>query len=197
MWDEKYNVENYIYGIEPNDFLKENITVLPKGEVLCLAEGEGRNAVFLAKNGYQVTAVDSSSVGLEKAKRLADENGVSIEFIHCDLSLYDLGEHKWDGIVSIFCHVPEEIRKMLHKGIVKGLKQSGILLLEAYTPAQLEYETGGPPTTDLMYSEKILREELAGISFSRLVEIERKIVEGSYHTGLGAVVQAIGSPIDI
>lgn len=197
MWDEKYNVEDYIYGIEPNDFLREHFTALPKGDVLCLAEGEGRNAVFLAKNGYNVTAVDSSSVGLEKAKRLANENSVSIEFNHSDLSLYDLGENRWDGIVSIFCHVPEEIRKMLHKRIVKSLKPSGVLLLEAYTPAQLKHGTGGPPTTDMMFSEILLREELEGIEFSRLIELEREIVEGSYHSGLGAVVQAIGSPSEI
>ena len=103
MWDERYSSEAYAYGKNPNQFLEENYKVIPKGKVLSLAEGEGRNAVFLAKQGYIVTAVDSSQIGLEKARKLAEENEVSIELINADLADFDLGDHEWDGIVSIFC----------------------------------------------------------------------------------------------
>lgn len=194
MWDEKYRAEEYVYGTEPNGFLKENFALIPQGNVLCLAEGEGRNAVFLAQQGYRVTAVDASFVGLEKAKKLADENNVSIELIHADLETYDLGEKKWDGIVSIFCHIPDLIRKKVHQNVVKGLKNTGVLLLEAYTPDQLKHKTGGPPTEEMMMSKKILEKELAGLKFRHLLELEREIMEGSHHFGIGAVVQAIGSP---
>jgi len=192
-WDDRYDTEGFIYGTKPNEFLKNNYANIPMGSVLCLAEGEGRNAVFLAKQGYRVTAVDNSSVGLKKAKKLAQDNAVSVEFIHCDLATFDLGVMKWDGIVSIFCHVPELIRKELHKQIPKGLKEAGVLLLEAYTPRQLPLGTGGPPSEDLMMSAKLLSDELKDIKYSHLCELERDVTEGTYHSGLGAVVQAIGT----
>lgn len=196
MWDERYSAKHYIYGTSPNDFLRENVASIPKGKVLCLAEGEGRNAVFLAKQGYSVTAVDASIIGLEKARKLAEDNNVNIEFIHANLEEFDIGVDKWEGIVSIFCHLPEDIRKKLHKKIVAGLKVNGVLLLEAYTPDQLKHGTGGPPSEDLMMSETILTQELAGLKFSHLAEIEREIIEGTHHSGIGAVVQVIGSNQD-
>lgn len=195
MWDERYATEEYVYGAEPNDFLKINIDAIPKGRVLSLAEGEGRNAVFLAKQGYSVTAVDSSSVGLDKAKKLAKENGVNIEFIYSDLAEYDVGQSQWDGIISIFCPLPPSLRKPLHKKVVRGLKQNGVFLLEAYTPKQLEYGTGGGNSVELMQSLDSLSSELKGISFKHLLELERQVIEGVYHTGIAAVVQAIGIKI--
>ncbi|ESS72979.1 methyltransferase type 11 [Methyloglobulus morosus KoM1] len=193
MWDERYSAEEYVYGTTPNKFLEENVNFIPKGKVLSLAEGEGRNAVFLAKQGYSVTAVDASRVGLEKARKLAEDNGVVIEFIYADLEEYDIGENRWDGIVSIFCPVPSVLRKELHKKVVAGLKQNGVLLLEAYTPNQLKYGTGGGGSEDSMMSKESLSLELADLKFSHLIELERDVVEGVYHTELGAVVQAIAS----
>ncbi len=191
MWDERYSAEEYAYGTNPNKFLEANVSSIPKGKVLSLAEGEGRNAVFLAKQGYSVTAVDSSLVGLNKARKLAEENGVIVEFIHSDLAEYDLGENKWDGIVSIFCPLPSSIRKQLHKKVEAALKRNGVFLLEAYTPAQLKYGTGGGNSVDVMQSKESLSLELAGLKFKHLIELERDVVEGIYHTGIGAVVQAI------
>jgi 2-polyprenyl-3-methyl-5-hydroxy-6-metoxy-1,4-benzoquinol methylase len=191
MWDEKYSAPDYIYGTKPNEFLSQNFNLLPKGNILCLAEGEGRNAVFLAKQGYSVTAVDGSAIGLKKAQRLADDNNVSIEFIHADLADYELGEEKWDGIVSIFCHLPVNIRQTLHQKVVTSLKQNGVMLLEAYTPEQLKHGTGGPPTADLTMTTAQLTEELKGLQFSLIQELEREVVEGTHHTGTGAVIQVI------
>ena len=191
MWDERYGTEEYAYGKTPNKFLEENYHVIPKGKVLSLAEGEGRNAVFLAKQGYSVTAVDASQVGLNKAKKLADENGVSLEFIHADLAEFVIGENEWEGIVSIFCPLPSARRKELHKKVVAGLKPHGVFLVEAYTPDQLKYGTGGGSSADSMTSKESLLRELQGLKFIHLIELERNVVEGTYHTGLGAVVQAI------
>ncbi|MEI6228122.1 MAG: class I SAM-dependent methyltransferase [Methylophilaceae bacterium] len=193
MWDERYSAEAYAYGKNPNQFLEENYKVIPKGKVLSLAEGEGRNAVFLAKQGYIVTAVDSSQIGLEKARKLAEENEVSIELINADLADFDLGDHEWDGIVSIFCPLPSALRKKLHKKVVAGLKTNGVYLIEAYTPEQLKHDTGGGKSVDLMCTKESLSHELIGLKFKHLIELERDIVEGIYHTGVGAVVQAIAS----
>lgn len=193
MWDERYSAEEYAYGTTPNEFLVEKVSCIPKGKVLSLAEGEGRNAVFLAKQGYAVTAVDASLVGLNKARKLAEENDVVVEFIHADLADYDLGENKWDGIVSIFCPLPSALRKELYKRVITGLKRNGVFLLEAYTPDQLKHGTGGGSSADVMQSEQSLRFELAGLKFEHLTELERDVIEGVFHTGIGSVVQAIAA----
>ena len=193
MWDERYSAEGYAYGTTPNTFLEENFNCIPKGKILSLAEGEGRNAIFLAKQGYSVTAVDASLVGLNKGRKLAKENEVVVEFIHADLAAYDLGENKWDGIVSIFCPLPSSLRKDLYKKVIAGLKRNGVFLLEAYTPDQLKHGTGGGNSVDLMQSKESLSRELDGLKFKHLIELERSVIEGRYHTGIGAVVQAIAS----
>jgi len=193
MWDERYSSEEYAYGTEPNEFLEANFNSIPKGKVLSLAEGEGRNAVFLAKQGYDVTAVDASVVGLDKARKLAEANGVVVEFIQADLADYDLGENKWDGIVSIFCPLPSALRKQLYRKVEAALKPNGVFLLEAYTPEQLKHGTGGGNSADVMQTRESLRLELPGLKFKHLVELERDVIEGIYHTGIGAVVQAIAT----
>lgn len=193
MWDQRYSAEHYVYGTEPNQFLEQHVDKLPKGEVLCLAEGEGRNAVFLARRGYRVTAVDASAVGLAKAERLAEKHGVRIETVHADLADYALGDERWEGIVSIFAHVPPPIRTRLHAQMSQGLKPGGVLLLEAYTPAQIGRGTGGPGAPEMMMSAAQLREELAGMDFQHLQELERDVIEGTFHTGRAAVVQLIAA----
>jgi len=195
MWDERYSKKEYVYGKTPNEFLKANVESIPKGRVLSLAEGEGRNAVYLAKQGYRVTAVDASLVGIEKGRRLAKENEVEVEFIHADLVNYDLENCQWDAIISIFCPLPSLVRRTLYKKVESGLKAHGVFLLEAYTPDQLKHGTGGGNSIDVMQTKHSLSCELPGLSFQHLVELERNVVEGIYHTGIGAVVQAIAQKI--
>jgi SAM-dependent methyltransferase len=190
-WDDRYDTDEFVYGTEPNDFLRDHAGRLPPGRVLCLAEGEGRNAVWLASRGHEVTAVDASAVGLAKARRLADAAGVVVDFVHADLAEYDLGRGRWDGVVSIFCHLPPPLRRRVHAKVVAGLRPGGVLLLEGYTAKQLELKTGGPPAPELMHAAEDLRRDLAGLEFDRLEELERDVVEGSLHRGRGAVVQAI------
>lgn len=193
MWDERYNTEDYAYGTSPNEFLKENFREIPMGRVLSLAEGEGRNAVFLAQQGYTVTAVDGSAVGIEKARKLAAASGVEVSWVHADLGDYDLGDNAWDGIVSIFFPAPSELRRDLYRRVLRALKPNGVFLLEAYTPAQLSRGTGGGSSEDAMQTAASLRLELQGLSFRHLLELERTVIEGTYHTGMGCVVQAIAS----
>ncbi|MCW8983617.1 MAG: class I SAM-dependent methyltransferase [Gammaproteobacteria bacterium] len=191
MWDERYSGHEYAYGKEPNDFLVKMQHYIPAGRVLCLAEGEGRNAVYLAKLGYEVTAVDSSTVGIDKTQRLADENGVIVKSIIADLAEFDIGERQWEGIVSIFGHLPPPIRRKVHRDVVKGLKPGGYLILEAYTPEQLNYKTGGPPVAEMMMSLEGLEAELDGLIFVHATETVRPIHEGEFHHGEGAVVDIV------
>ncbi|MEY4615246.1 MAG: hypothetical protein RJB66_206 [Pseudomonadota bacterium] len=189
-WNDRYRRPDYYYGIEPNTFLAEHSQLfIKKGKILCLAEGEGRNAVHLAKMGFEVTAVDFSEVGLEKLKDLAKQNSVEIETICADLENYDIGHNKWDGIVSIWCHLPKNIRSTLHEKVKQGLKENGIFLLEAYTPNQLKFKTGGPQDPNLMPTLIELEEELKTLKIELGREVERDIQEGIGHRGLSAVVQ--------
>jgi len=195
MWDERYSESGFAFGTKPNDFLKAEFARIPKGgRVLCLAEGEGRNAVFLAMQGYQITAVDQSSVGLEKAEKLAAEQKVTLSTIVADLADYDLGVNQWDGIVSIFAHVPVALREKLHSQVVGSLKSNGIFILESYTLRHLELEgVGGPPAEkkDFFMSLDKLNDELKGLDFIVGVEKDRPISEGKYHQGQSAVVQVV------
>lgn len=190
MWDKRYSEECYAYGTKPNDFLASQSKKLnPSSNILCLAEGEGRNAVSLAKLGHNVLGVDSSSVGLEKAKNLAESEGVKIDVQVADLKDYDIGIEKWDAVVSIFAHLPPALRKDVHQRVVKGLKKGGVLILEAYTPKQLEYKTGGPPVAEMMMCLDDLMEEFEGLEFEFGIEQEREVIEGKYHTGKAYTVQ--------
>lgn len=195
MWDQRYSEEGFVYGSAPNDFLSSEYSRIPTGgRVLCLAEGEGRNAVFLAKHGYAVTAVDQSSVGLEKAKKLAHENGVEISMVVADLADYDLGHDYWDGIVSISAHVPPDVRLKLHNQVAHSLTKCGVFILEAYTERQLKMDgVGGPPPHNkgLFMSLHELRSELINLDFVIGREVVRNISEGKLHQGESAVVQVV------
>ena len=197
-WDDRYQGDEFVYGTAPNDFLRSQVERIPEGRVLCLAEGEGRNAVFLAEQGFTVTAVDLSSVGLAKARKLATERGVDIDTVVADLSDFRIEPGSWDGIVSIFAHMPPPGRRHLHRQVVAGLRPGGVLVLEAYRPEQLTYGTGGPPTAELMMDLDGLRAELAGLEFELAQETVRDVHEGPLHHGAGAVVQVLarkGNPV--
>ncbi|HEY5716640.1 MAG TPA: class I SAM-dependent methyltransferase [Psychromonas sp.] len=195
MWDQRYNEKGFAYGTEANDFLKsEYFRIAKGGRVLCLAEGEGRNAVFLAMQGYAVTAVDQSEAGILKAKKLALEHGVEISTAVADLADYDLGDEVWDGVVSIFAHVPLLLREKLHAQVVRSLKKGGIFILEAFTEEQLDMKgIGGPPASqrELFMSLDKLRTELEGLEFVSGAELQRTISEGKYHQGESEVVQVV------
>lgn len=190
-WDERYRADEYIFGTEPNAFLVQAAPRLPRGPVLSLAEGEGRNAVYLAEQGYDVTGVDSSAVALAKAQALARERGVSLTTDPADLATYDLGEAAWSAVVSIYCHLPPELRRELHKRIVTSLRPGGVFVLEAYAKAQVNYDSGGPSSPALLLDLAEVQRELSGLQFEHAAELERDVSEGRFHTGWAAVVQVI------
>ena len=195
MWNERYSEAEYIFGTEPNDFLRDEFRKIASGgRVLCLAEGEGRNAVFLAEQGYQVTAMDMSEVGLNKALQLAQDRGVDITIQVADLADYEFGEAQWDGIVSIWAHLPKAVRQHVYAQIAPALKPDGIFIVEAYTAQQLTMDAvGGPPATqqERFGSLAALRTELAQLEEISGIEKQRVISEGKRHQGLSAVVQFV------
>lgn len=192
MWDQRYAAPGYAYGKEPNDFLRQVSDRIPRGRVLCLAEGEGRNAVYLAGLGCSVLALDASAVGLEKARRLAEERQVSIQTRVVDLAEFAIGTESFDAIVAIFCHLPPALRAQVHRQVVQGLRPGGVLVLEGYAQGQLGRGTGGPQSAELLFDLATIQQELSGLQWELAVEKEREVLEGSFHTGLGQMIQLLG-----
>ena len=194
FWERRYAEPAYAYGTEPNGFLVEVADRIPPGPVLCLAEGEGRNAVWLAGRGHAVTAVDASAAGLAKAEALARTRGVRIETIAADLASFTIqpgpGRGSWRS--SPTCRPP--LRRAVHRAAALGLAPGGVFVLEAFTPRQLAFGTGGPQKPELLYTLDELREDLAGLDLEIGREVERDVVEGLYHTGRAAVVQVLARP---
>jgi SAM-dependent methyltransferase len=192
FWDERYAEPGFAYGTEPNDFVRELAAYIPPGPVLCLADGEGRNGVFLAGLGHPVTAVDLSRVGLDKAERLARERNVRLATVCADLENFEIAPASWSGIVSVWVHLPSDLRRRVHAACAAGLVLGGVFLLEAYAPRQLELGTGGPSDPDRFATLAVLRAELAGLEFEVASEVEREIDEGRYHHGRSATLQILG-----
>lgn len=211
QWDERYAADEYVYGTEPNDFLREVARRIPQGPVLLLAEGEGRNAVHLAELGYEVTALDQSAPGLAKAQRLAAQRGVELTTLEADLADYEIEPGAWSGIVAIFMHLPPELRARILGQVGRGLRPGGVFVMEAYTPAQLTHRTGGPPVRELLVTLEELRSELGAeqpavsvqegarptegveqsLTLAHRAELERDIHEGRLHHGRSAVAQVV------
>lgn len=191
-WDERYSGPGYLYGTEPNAFLVQVADRIPRGPVLCLCDGEGRNGVWLAGRKHAVVSVDNSRVGLAKARRLAAERKVPITTVNADLAGFSIPESYFAAVVAIFCHLPPELRARVHRNAIRGLKPGGAFILEAYTPRQLDHGTGGPHTPELLMEPEDIRAELDGLEIELLEEIEREIQEGERHVGKGAVLRVLG-----
>ena len=195
FWDQRYGSagSDFVFGTAPNDFLAACADQFPAGPILSLAEGEGRNAVFLASRGHTVTGIDLSAAGLAKAQQLATQKGVRITTAVADLRDYAFGGATWSGIVSIFCHLPPPLRKVVHARAAAGLRLGGVVVLEAYAPDQVNHRTGGPiAAPELLMRLAEVRDEFPGITWIIAREVERDVVEGTGHTGRAAVVQLCG-----
>lgn len=201
IWDERYASEEYHFGTEPNAFLVAQRALLKPGATcLALADGEGRNGVWLAEQGLQVHSVDSSAVALNKARTLAQQRGVTVNFELADLLRWDWpvlssvegGENRYDVVVAIFIQFagPEQ-REQLFAHIKSCLKPGGLLLLQGYTPRQLEYRTGGPPQAENLYTEAMLRAAFAEWEILHLREHDDVIREGVGHSGMSALIDLI------
>lgn len=190
FWNQRYAGSEFFYGTHPNAFIAEQADLIPPGPVLCLAEGEGRNAVFLAERGHAVTAMDQAEAGLAKARRLAATRGVPLATFVGDLSDFAIAPGAWSGIVATFVHLPPPLRRDIHRRVAAGLRPGGVFLMEAYTPDQVKHRTGGPVNQpELLMRLDDLRLEFPGLELVIARELERDVFEEPGHRGRGAVVQ--------
>lgn len=190
FWNERYGEEAYAYGTEPNDFLKEQHFEAGTN-VLCLAEGEGRNAVWVAKQGCEVTCVDYSEEGIRKATLLAAANNVSVKGICADLNVFSPETNHFDYVVIIFGHFNPELRKKVLSLSFDALKPGGKLIMEVYHKEQINFKTGGPQNTDFLYDETETAQELEAFSKLDMMKLVREVHEGEFHAGKAAVLQVI------
>lgn len=191
FWNQRYNTQEFIFGKEPNHYLKQKteLYLINKSKILCVADGEGRNSVWLAKQGHDVEAFDVSSIAIEKAKQLSSQHQVHVQYIHADCDTFDWKTEEYDAIAVIFIQFAEpELRKRLFQNIYRSLKLGGLLILQGYTPKQLDYKTGGPSDLSLLYTEELMRELLNEMEILEMQSYEQELQEGSRHSGMSALI---------
>ena len=193
FWNERYATLEYAYGIEPNQFYKEQLTKLPAGKILFPAEGEGRNAVYAAIQGWQVTAFDPSIEGKRKAEQLATENAVSIDYRIDNYEYIDFPPESFDCIVLIFAHMHPLKRNEYHKKLVSFLKPGGTLILEGFSKNQIVNNSGGPRDVNMLFSKEELKGDFEDLSYLFIEENDIILNEGQFHEGEAAVIRVVGT----
>ncbi len=193
FWDERYTTDDYIFGTAPNMFLTSQSGLILSGmRALAIADGEGRNGVWLAEQGAHVHSIDFSSVALDKARRLAEERRVTLEFEQVDVLNWDWPEETYNLVAAIFIQfVPPPERDRIIEGIRRTLKPGGLLILQGYTPKQIEFGTGGPPHAENMYTADLLRKWFGDWDIKLLNEHESFVNEGSHHHGMSALIDLV------
>ena len=192
-WNGRFSAEGYVFGSEPNAFLASQEHRLKPGmTALCVADGEGRNSVWLARRGLRVTAFDFSPVGVRKARDMAARAGVQAEYSVADINGWDWDARQFDCVVAIFIQVsaPPE-RQRVFQGFGRALKPGGLLILQGYTPKQIEYRTGGPKQAENMYTAALLRRSFGRLDILHLAEHEDVVKEGAGHSGLSALIDLV------
>ncbi len=189
-WNQRFAADGYLFGTEPNAWLREHAGVWSPGQrVLCVADGEGRNSVWLARRGLQVEAFDIAETGVAKARRLAAEQGASVDYQVADCDGFAWRDAAYDGVAAIFIQFAEPVlRARLFANLQRCLKPGGTLLLQGYTPQQLAYRTGGPPLASHLYTPELLREAFAALDIVELRDYEAELAEGSGHCGRSALI---------
>jgi cyclopropane fatty-acyl-phospholipid synthase-like methyltransferase len=192
-WNQRFSVPQYIFGTAPNAFLYSKQALLHAGQhALCVADGEGRNSVWLAEQGLEVTAFDISPIGVEKARRLAAERGVSIRYEVAGVDDWSWPKAAFDVVAAIFVQFADPaMRSFMFERMARALKPGALLLLEGYTPKQLEYRTGGPPHVENLYTDGLLREAFHALDILELREYEALLTEGSQHAGRSALIDLV------
>jgi SAM-dependent methyltransferase len=192
-WDERFASEDFLFGEAPSQFTRRQATRLTRGEsALCVAEGEGRNAVFLAECGLNVTAFDSSPVALRKARRLAEARGVEVSFVEADAATFDWSARRFDVVLAVFIQfAPPPLRSAIFSGMIEATAPNGLILLHGYTPKQVEYGTGGPPFAENMYTPQLLREAFSTCEILELQTYEADLQEGRGHSGRSALIDLV------
>jgi len=194
-WNNRFAKDQYVFGTEPNEWLRRHASVWKaNSRILCVADGEGRNSVWLAKQGHQVAAFDIAEVGVAKARRLAQESGVKVEFSVAGCDEFEWKPNHYDGIAAIFVQFADpELRTSMFRNMIRSLKPGGILILVGYTPKQLEYGTGGPSILSHLYTPQLLRDAFCALQIQELEEYELDLAEGDGHKGKSAVIGLVAT----
>ena len=194
-WDTRYDREGYLFGTEPAAFLRARDAFLRQNagkSALAVADGEGRNSVFMAECGLKVTAMDNSVVGIEKAGKLAESKSVDVSFQLADLKTWDWLESSYDLVVAIFIQFADpSFRAEIFEGMKKTVKPGGTILLHGYTPKQIEYGTGGPGVAESLYTEEMLRTAFSDFEIEELTSYDKSIDEGAGHSGMSALIDLV------
>lgn len=192
-WNKRFENDAYIFGLEPNEYLREHAGLLtPGSRVLCVADGEGRNSVWLARQGLRVDAFDISPVGVAKARALAARAEVSVDFSVADCDQWPWPAAAFDAVAAIFVQFADPaMRERMFANIIRTLKPGGLLVLQGYTPKQLDYKTGGPPILSHLYTAELLRSAFASLQIVELREYEAELTEGTQHHGHSALIGMI------
>jgi 2-polyprenyl-3-methyl-5-hydroxy-6-metoxy-1,4-benzoquinol methylase len=196
-WNERYGQEAFAYGEEPNNYLKGQLIKLPVGSILFPAEGEGRNAVFAATMGWNVSAFDISQEGKNKAIRLAEKNGVTIDYQMGPLDELNFEKGQFDAIALIYAHFPANIKSTYHKKLDRFLKKNGTIIFESFSKKHMEYVTanenvGGPKDIESLFSIDEIKADFPNYTILELLEQEIELNEGLYHNGTGSVIRFVG-----
>lgn len=191
FWNERFDKDEFIFGKEPNEYLVQQAKLFlePTNQILCIADGEGRNGVWLAKQGMSVTGFDISDIALAKAKQFAQDNHVDVHYSLCDTDGFDWQANAYDAVVAIFIQFADsQMRSRIFKQVYQTLKPGGIFILQGYTPKQLEYKTGGPSLIDHLYTEAMIRDLAKDFEILDLCCYEKVLSEGARHTGMSALL---------
>ena len=192
MWNERFSQAEPVYGEQPNAFLATQSSRFRQGmKLLVPADGYGRNGIWLARQGFSVHTVDLSSVGVARSRQTAQAAGLAMTIEQADLALWPWPESEFDGVFAIFLHLPPELRPKVHAAMLRAVKPGGLVILEAFSTAQLKYSSGGPKRVELLYSPELLRQDFAGAEALVLEEKEAQISEGPLHSGAASVVNAV------
>lgn len=196
-WNRRFEVDGYIFGTEPNAYLRQHAPLWrPGSSVLCVADGEGRNSVWLASQGMIVEAFDIAAVGVNKARKLAETAAVSVRFNVSDCDSWPWPTNTYDGIAAIFVQFADPpMRARLFANLIRALKPGGVLILQGYTPKQLEYKTGGPPLLSHLYTADMLREAFAAMAVIELRDYEAELTEGTQHSGRSALIGLVARKV--
>ena len=191
FWNERFDKEEFIFGKEPNEYLVEKTHqyLKPKDKVLCIADGEGRNGVWLAKQGMQVIGFDASNIALAKAKKFAQDNQVEVDYSFSDTDSFAWQENTYDAVIGIFIQFADPaMRARIFQQAYEATKPGGLLILQGYTPKQLDYKTGGPSLIEHLYTEELIRDLAKDFEILELVSYEKALSEGPRHTGMSALL---------
>lgn len=199
-WDERYSSEEFAYGTAPNNYLREQLTRLTPGRILFPAEGEGRNAVFAATQGWQVSAFDISANGRNKALQLAEQQGTTINYQVGELSSLNYHKDQFDAIALIYAHFPGDIKSSIHQMLNQYLRKGGFIIFEAFSKSHLEYiakneKVGGPKDIESLFSIEEIKADFPDYNIIELAETEIELNEGLFHNGTGSVIRFVGQKL--